>query len=225
MLFKRNLYYTSPMMNGTDVIEVQTKLNQLGYNCGTVDGWFGSLTDVAVRNFQRAKELVVDGIVGINTWNALFNENPSGSTELNKFVSIASGEVGYTEGAGNITKYGKWYGLDGNPWCAMFVSWCANQAGILNSIVPKYSLCSAGANWYKNLGKYKTRESGYTPKSGDVIFFNVNGGINHTGIVKSYSSSTVYTIEGNKSNTVRNASYNLSNTILMDTALIKQIVH
>jgi len=139
------------MMNGTDVTEVQTKLNQLGYNCGTVDGWFGSLTDVAVRNFQSAKGLVVDGIVGINTWNALFNENPSGSTELIEFVSIASGEVGYTEGTGNITKYGEWYGLDGNPWCAMFVSWCANQAGILNSIVPKYALCSAGANWYKNL--------------------------------------------------------------------------
>jgi len=71
-----------------------------------------------------------------------------------------------------------------------------------------------GIKIYKNLGKYKTTESGYTPKSGDVIFFNVNGGINHTGIVKSYSSSTVYTIEGNKSNAVRNASYNLSNTYI-----------
>src|SRR3712207_8950822 len=40
------------------------------------------------------------------------------------------------------SKYGAWYGLDGNSWCAMFVSWCANEAGILNRTVPKYASCA-----------------------------------------------------------------------------------
>src|SRR3712207_9204839 len=75
------------------------------------------------------------------------------------------------------SKYGAWYGLDGNSWCAMFVSWCANEAGILNRTVPKYASCANGAEWYKSKERYKTRESGYIPKTGDVIFFNRNNGI------------------------------------------------
>lgn len=59
--------------------------------------------------------------------------------EAAKMVSVALAEVGYLEkksasnldsktanaGSNNYTKYGKWYGLDGQPWCDMFVSWCA----------------------------------------------------------------------------------------------------
>lgn len=37
-----------------------------------VDGNFGSQTDRAVREFQEANGLVVDGIVGVNTWGKLF---------------------------------------------------------------------------------------------------------------------------------------------------------
>lgn len=52
---------------------LQFKLNQLGYNAGTVDGIFGNNTLIAVKNFQTAKRLEADGKVGKNTWNALFN--------------------------------------------------------------------------------------------------------------------------------------------------------
>lgn len=52
---------------------IQYKLNCLGYNCGVEDGIFGNTTKNAVINFQKAKGLTADGIVGKNTWNKLFN--------------------------------------------------------------------------------------------------------------------------------------------------------
>lgn len=50
---------------------MQTRLNTVGFNCGTPDGKFGSGTDTAVRNFQHNKGLAVDGKAGKNTLLAL----------------------------------------------------------------------------------------------------------------------------------------------------------
>lgn len=58
---------------GSNVTKIQIRLNDLGFNCGTPDGSFGPATKSAVENFQRSRGLTVDGIVGPNTWNALFN--------------------------------------------------------------------------------------------------------------------------------------------------------
>lgn len=57
---------------GEDVAALQSRLNELKYNAGTADGIFGSLTENAVRNFQRDRGLAVDGIAGSQTINALF---------------------------------------------------------------------------------------------------------------------------------------------------------
>lgn len=46
---------------------MQEKLNTAGYSCGTPDGKFDSGTDTAVRNFQSAKGLTVDGKAGTGT--------------------------------------------------------------------------------------------------------------------------------------------------------------
>lgn len=60
---------------GNQVKTIQRILKSLGgYDLGLVnpiDGSFGSKTDTAVRKFQKSKGLVVDGIVGEKTWNAL----------------------------------------------------------------------------------------------------------------------------------------------------------
>ena len=56
---------------GEAVKTLQTRLNALGYDCGTVDGIFGIKTYNAVVKFQTARALAVDGIVGVNTWGAL----------------------------------------------------------------------------------------------------------------------------------------------------------
>ena len=52
---------------------LQEKLVKLGYSTNGVDGIFGSGTYSAVREFQKARGLSVDGIVGQNTWRKLLN--------------------------------------------------------------------------------------------------------------------------------------------------------
>lgn len=57
---------------GSEVAKLQTALNALGYDCGTADGIFGLKTEMAVRAFQKAKGLTVDGIAGKATQAALY---------------------------------------------------------------------------------------------------------------------------------------------------------
>lgn len=56
---------------GEDVEVVQRRLTKLDFDPGPIDGVFGNRTDAAVRRFQSARDLEVDGIVGPQTWEAL----------------------------------------------------------------------------------------------------------------------------------------------------------
>lgn len=56
--------------SGRDVVTAQYLLREAGQTV-TVDGAFGSGTETAVRNFQGARGLTADGVVGSNTWEAL----------------------------------------------------------------------------------------------------------------------------------------------------------
>lgn len=53
--------------SGTIVKDIQTKLNEKGYDAGAVDGIFGILTANAVKKFQTDNGLISDGIVGVKT--------------------------------------------------------------------------------------------------------------------------------------------------------------
>ncbi len=56
---------------GERVLGLQSGLKQeLGYNVGAIDGVFGPSTENAVKEFQKERGLVADGIVGQNTWEA-----------------------------------------------------------------------------------------------------------------------------------------------------------
>lgn len=55
---------------GSDVTELQKKLNENGYSL-KVDGEFGSKTQAAVKDYQKKNNLQVDGIAGKNTWGSL----------------------------------------------------------------------------------------------------------------------------------------------------------
>ncbi|WWU66847.1 peptidoglycan-binding protein (plasmid) [Clostridium baratii] len=81
--YSRVLKVTNPLMHGNDVKKVQNKLNQLGYNAGTADGYYGNNTKNAVIRFQKAKGISADGMVGPTTWNKLFSSSSSSSSSSN----------------------------------------------------------------------------------------------------------------------------------------------
>ena len=57
--------------------------------------------------------------------------------------------------------YWSWYGFGGRvEWCACFTSWCVDQCGYLESgIIPKFSLCSDGVNWFKGKRQWQDKKS------------------------------------------------------------------
>jgi len=81
---------------GSTVKELQTKLNALGYNCGTVDGNFGAKTMAAVKAFQKANNLTVDGIVGSQTLGAINGGSTVASTTVSNATSHATVRYGST---------------------------------------------------------------------------------------------------------------------------------
>lgn len=105
--------------------------------------------------------------------------------------------------------YWRWYGFEEyQPWCACFVSWCADQCGYIDAgVIPKFSLCSAGVEWFQARGQFM--DSSYTPAEGDLIFFDwgTDESIDHVGIVVNVEDGFINTIEGNSSNKVQRGRY------------------
>lgn len=58
---------------GTTVQDVQTFLNQRGLYEGPIDGVYGPATGDAVKQFQQSNNLETDGIIGMETWEAMLN--------------------------------------------------------------------------------------------------------------------------------------------------------
>lgn len=121
-------------------------------------------------------------------------------------LSIANKEIGYTEGANNNNKYGAAFKANNQPWCAYFVSWCADKAQIPKSVIPISGYVPGIVSWYKNKDLFK-RRGNYIPKPGDLIIFdfNRNGTGDHIGIIGKVSGGYVHTIEGNTSSSGENA--------------------
>ncbi len=57
---------------GFAVRQLQNLLTKRGFSLGAVDGIFGPKTEAAVKKFQTASKIGIDGIVGVQTWGALY---------------------------------------------------------------------------------------------------------------------------------------------------------
>jgi peptidoglycan DL-endopeptidase LytF len=83
--------------SGADVVRLQDLLRDAGYFPADTTGFFGEFTEVAVRDFQHARGLEVDGVAGYETLSALENVAPSRPAPVNTPVrpiadnTIASG--------------------------------------------------------------------------------------------------------------------------------------
>lgn len=136
-------------------------------------------------------------------------------SERQAMIRTAAAEVGYAAGPDDATKYGAWYGLDHNPWCMMFVSWCAARSGVSAEVIPKMAYCPYAVTWFRSRGRFVKAGAG-RPEPGDVIFFTEDGATaEHVGLVEKTDASRVHTIEGNSGNRVSRRSYALSDSYLL----------
>jgi len=148
----------------------------------------------------------------------------AGTGSGGQIVTVALGEYGTVGG----DKYRTWYNgsADGEAWCATFISWCAEQCGLIDSgIIPKFEGCNWGITWFNDRGlfTYTSNYGGsyYTPQVGDIIFFTDSyskRNSSHVGLVQYVEGDYVITIEGNTSNLVHDRSYFLSDPYILGYA-------
>jgi hypothetical protein len=127
-------------------------------------------------------------------------------------VAVAQTQIGNVGGE----PYWRWWGLDYRvEWCAMFVSWCADQCGYLDSgVLPKMEGVLPFIDWFRERGQWQERD--YEPVPGDIIFFDWEGdGIaDHVGIVEKVDGGFVYTIEGNAGDMCTRSTYKQNNNLI-----------
>lgn len=222
----RYLYLTSPHM-GTgnhpaiqqDVKAAQHALH--GYSPGPVDGNWGLASYSATKRAQYKRGFRhVTGTYGpdlhailtgtakpsaaqrlLATARARRRNRPSLKGQRYHVLSIAAHEIGQheTPAGTNLQKYGKWYGWNGVPWCAIFTSWCFEQGGFHRY---RYAYCPAVLADATN-GRNGLSVVGSTAAlPGDVVLycFDGSGQPGHTGILRTpVIGGTFHAVEGNTS--------------------------
>ena len=115
----------------------------------------------------------------------------------------AYADAKYTEGKNNDTVFGKWYGMNNQPWCAMFVSKCFDEAGAVKLVAAStrkgFAGCDAGYQWFV---KNKQTVPVGKAQPGDVVFFNFDKtptDTEHVGIVVKNDGKNIHCYEGNTS--------------------------
>ena len=191
----------------------------------TVISCFSFVTSAEKVTYRSAANSVSSAYKSSKFYNNLTQIELTGDGRTD-VLAVALSQVGYLEGTnengfngsqgggGNYTEYTYNMGKVGSysyAWCAAFVSWsllqsrctdqntqgawCRNHMGDKNYIWREVG-CYRWYNQLKNFGYGHSASSGYTPKSGDLVFFETS---EHIGIVRYAKNGMVYTIEGNTS--------------------------
>ena len=147
------------------------------------------------------------------------NTHVNTGDQATDLVEVARTQVGYHEGTNNYTKYNVWFGSLNDygynyAWCQTFVAWCANQAGIPTSMIPRVSGTISGMDFFKKNETWK--DAGITPEKGDIIYLHSKSSSGyHVGIVADVSGGQISTIEGNSSDRVAERSYSVGNSSIV----------
>ncbi|MCR5330167.1 MAG: peptidoglycan-binding protein [Lachnospiraceae bacterium] len=174
---------------GDTVKRIQQLLAKWGYmRSGSATGYYGEVTTAAVKSFQRANGLTVDGDVGAKTLAKLTSDNVVRGEISNEKSSDNNGGSGSgTVDTGStvsgsvkaLLKVAKsklgckyvWGAKGPNTFdCSGFVYWCLNQIGVKQSYITSYG--------WRTVGKYQKITKYSSLKAGDIIV--VTG---HVGIV------------------------------------------
>ena len=147
-------------------------------------------------------------------------------------LEVARTQIGYTESSVNFivrddgttqgyTLYGDWYGMPYEEWCAMFASFCLENAGVPEGEFPRSAGCDRWISDLRYYGLYAEADE-YAPQAGDLIFFDWDGdgSSDHVGIVTGATETELTTIEGNSGRTVREKSYAINDTQIMGYGLV-----
>lgn len=221
--------------HGEAVKNLQRRLRDQGFFDANVGGNFGDLTHAAVVAFQQTHvsahgtPLVADGIVGLDTWWAIYNHSgkpqqtvqgqlveekptetliPHGiSGDRRKVLEVALGQLklGIKEvpngsnTGGHVTKFHEWFGMKPDAWCAMAFCWIVNTA--LGSLPWKRKLARVSMLWAacKKMGMAYDTGS-YRPIPGDAVVWVHSDGTGHIGTLLCVNGEAMIVLEGNSGN-------------------------
>lgn len=137
-----------------------------------------------------------------------------GSSDI---AMVAASQIGNEGGE----LYWRWYGFSSHvDWCAVFVSWCAEQVGLLDDgSMPKFAVCDDGIRWFVERGRWFNRN--ISPEPGMIIFFDwdQDGRADHVGIVERCEDGLVYTVEGNSNDVCMKKWYAAGDKVIMGYGL------
>ena len=183
-------------------------------------GWIGEKTFNTLRSIrvptgpnegQMAMDANAANLIA-QAWQMFHGEEPaptppSQGTTRARALSAATKYLGVKESPANSnkTKFGAWYGVDGQPWCAIFVTYCFEvDAGGSPSFVKgqNYAYCPDVVSDARN-GRNGLSTSA-SPIPGDLVLYDwgFDGTYDHIGIFEGWaqgSTSTFTAIEGNTS--------------------------
>ncbi|TMQ03780.1 MAG: CHAP domain-containing protein [Deltaproteobacteria bacterium] len=131
------------------------------------------------------------------------NKRQPATATREQALETARSQVGYAETGDNDTKYGRWYGVNYQPWCAIFATWCYEtgtqtgspsfQKGSYYAYVPY--IVSDAHNRLRGLSVTSS------PAPGDLVCYDWgwDGVYDHVGLFESGGPSSWQAIEGNTS--------------------------
>lgn len=173
-----NMFYGSYYLNGSDGSQTLG-----GRNVPVIGNNF-------LNFFDLTKEQTGTTSTDDNVFEKIIKFLTHSSSSSSSLGAIAQNELG---NYGN--KYWDWCHSGQVDWCGIFVSWCADQAGLSGEIP-----FSMSAGMIDNLDQTKVRGESYTPKAGDLITFDDTPPykVSHIAIVSRVENGRVYYIGGNQ---------------------------